>query len=177
MKTLKILIVFISVIAICSCTFFSPKPSSANSDIVFQEGEINFTKTQKDFIQESIFNSEEEIRELLPNLPDSIQVIIEHVDWNLNAVGGVTGRAEKNDPPLVMIQISNTYQGGVIDSIQAGLKATIFHEFHHLFRGWAIDLMLGRRCSGLASYWLGSVGDSCGPVNHDLEQGDAGWPG
>lgn len=110
-----------------------------NADVVFQENDINFTETQKDLILETIYNSEEEIRELLPNLPDSIQVIVENVDWNLDAVGGVTGRAEKNFPPLVLIQISNTYREGAIDSIFAGLKATIFHEFHHLSRGWAIQ--------------------------------------
>ncbi|MEM6377477.1 MAG: DUF2268 domain-containing putative Zn-dependent protease [Bacteroidota bacterium] len=38
-----------------------------------------------------------------------------------------------------MVQISNNYKEGKIDSIYAGLKATIFHEFHHLSRGWAIQ--------------------------------------
>ena len=37
------------------------------------------------------------------------------------------------------MQISNNYQGGVIDSVYEGIKSTIFHEFHHLSRGWAIQ--------------------------------------
>jgi uncharacterized protein YjaZ len=64
---------------------------------------------------------------------------VEYVDWNLDIVGGVTGRTETNAPPLVMVQISSGYKEGIIDSVNSGLKATIFHEFHHLARGWAIQ--------------------------------------
>jgi len=86
-----------------------------------------------------ISHSEEEVRNLLPNLPDSIKVIVENVDWNLDIVGGVTGRTETNSPPLVRIQISNKYQGGIVVAANSALKSTIFHEFHHLSRGWAIQ--------------------------------------
>jgi len=107
--------------------------------VVFQEDSLKFTEPQKVFILEVIRNSEEEVRNLLPNLPDSIKVIVENVDWNLNIVNGVTGRTETNHPPLVLVQISNNYQGGVIDSVYQGIKSTIFHELHHLSRGWAIQ--------------------------------------
>jgi hypothetical protein len=108
-------------------------------NVVFQEDSLRFTQPQKEFIREAIFDSETEVRNLLPKLPDSIMVIVENVDWNLDIVGGVTGRTETNSPPLVMVQISNNYREGQIDSVQAALRATIFHEFHHLSRGWAIQ--------------------------------------
>ena len=136
---LRSLILIIPVLCIISCNSNAKKSPIANVDIVFPEDSLKFTEPQKIFIREVISNSEEEVRNLLPNLPDSIKVIVENVDWNLDIVNGVTGRTETNHPPLVLIQISNNYQGGVIDSVYQGIKSTIFHEFHHLSRGWAIQ--------------------------------------
>ena len=139
MNILRSLILIIPVLCIISCNSNSKKIPIANVDVVFQEDSLKFTESQKVFIREVISNSEEEVRNLLPNLPDSIKVIVENVDWNLDIVSGVTGRTETNYPPLVLVQISNNYQGGVIDSVYQGIKSTIFHELHHLSRGWAIQ--------------------------------------
>jgi hypothetical protein len=139
MNLLRTLILTIPLLLIISCNSNAKKSPIAKVDVVFQEDSLKFTESQKVFIREVISNSEEEVRNLLPNLPDSIKVIVENVDWNLDIVNGVTGRTETNHPPLVLVQISNNYQGGVIDSVYQGIKSTIFHEFHHLSRGWAIQ--------------------------------------
>ena len=139
MNIFRSLALIVTVLCIISCNSNSKKSSLANVDAVFQEDSLKFTERQKVFILEVISNSEKEVRNLLPKLPDSIKVIVENVDWDLDIVGGVTGRTETNSPPMVLIQISNNYQGGVIDSVYQGIKATIFHEFHHLSRGWAIQ--------------------------------------
>jgi uncharacterized protein YjaZ len=139
MNILRNLILIIPVLCIISCNTISKKSPIAKVDVVFQEDSLKFTEPQKVFIREVISKSEEEVRSLLPNLPDSIKVIVSNVDWNLDIVSGVTGRTETNYPPLVLVQISNNYQGGVIDSVYQGIKSTIFHEFHHLSRGWAIQ--------------------------------------
>ena len=136
---LRSLALIILVLCIISCNSNSKKSPLANVDIVFQEDSLNFSEPKKVFISEVISNSEEEVRKLLPKLPDSIKVIVENVNWDLDIVGGVTGRTETNSPPLVLLQISNNYYGGIIDSLKIGIKATIFHEFHHLSRGWAIQ--------------------------------------
>ena len=139
MNILRSLILIIPVLCIISCNTISKKSSITNVDVVFQEDSLEFMEPQKVFIREVISNTEEEVRNLLPNLPDSIKVIVANVDWDLDVVNGVTGRTETNHPPLVLVQISNNYQGGVIDSVYQGIKSTIFHEFHHLSRGWAIQ--------------------------------------
>jgi hypothetical protein len=139
MNSPRALIFIFPLFFIISCGYNSIKQESVNAEVVFQEDSLRFTEPQKEFIREVIFNSEKEVRILLPELPDSIRVIVENVDWNLDVVGGVTGRTETNSPPLVMIQISGKYGGGIIDSIHSALRATIFHEFHHLSRGWAIQ--------------------------------------
>jgi len=139
MNILRSLILIIAVLCIISCNSNSKKSPIANVDVVFQEDSLKFTEPQKVFICEVISNSEDEVRGLLLKLPDSIKVIVEAVDWDLDIVSGVTGRTETNSPPLVLIQISHNYKGGVIDSVYQGIKSTIFHELHHLSRGWAIQ--------------------------------------
>ena len=139
MNILRSLVFIIPVLCIISCDSNSKKSPIANVDVVFQEDSLKFTEPQKVFIREVISNSEKEVRALLPKLPDSLKVIVEAVDWNLDIVNGVTGRTETNNPPLVLVQVSHNYKGGVIDSVYQGIKSTIFHEFHHLSRGWAIQ--------------------------------------
>lgn len=139
MNILRNLILITSVICIISCNPKAKKSHITKVNVVFQEDSLKFTEPQKFFISKAINKSENEVRKLLPNLSDSIKVIVENVDWNLDIVNGVTGRTETNHPPLVVIQISNNYKGGVIDSVYQGIRATIFHEYHHLSRGWAIQ--------------------------------------
>jgi hypothetical protein len=139
MSILRSLVLIIPVLCIISCNSNSKKSTIANVEVVFQEDSLKFTELQKVFIREVVSNSEQEVRKLLPTLPDSIKVIIEAVDWDLDIVNGVTGRAETNSPPLVLVQISHHYKGVVIDSAYQGIKSTIFHELHHLSRGWAIQ--------------------------------------
>ena len=139
MKLIREVVVIFSLVCLISCNSNSKKYNSAQAVIVFEDDSIQFTEQQKAFIRNVIIDSEKEVRNLLSELPDSIKVIVEYVDWNLDIVGGVTGRTETNAPPLVMVQISSGYKEGIIDSVNSGLKATIFHEFHHLARGWAIQ--------------------------------------
>lgn len=139
MNILRSLVLIIPILCIISCNSNSKKSPIANVDVVFKEDSLKFTEPQKVFISEVIRNSEDEVRDLLLKLPDSIKVIVEAVDWDLDIVSGVTGRTETNSPPLVLIQISHNYKGGVIDSVYQGIKSTIFHELHHLSRGWAIQ--------------------------------------
>ncbi|PTM08453.1 MAG: hypothetical protein DA407_07955 [Bacteroidetes bacterium] len=139
MNIFRRLILIIPVLCIISCNSNVKKSPITKVDVVFQQDSLKFTESQKVFISKVISKSEDEVRKLLPNLPDSIKVIVENVDWNLDIVNGATGRTETNHPPLVLVQISNNYKNGVIDSVYQGIKTTIFHEFHHLSRGWAIQ--------------------------------------
>jgi hypothetical protein len=139
MILLRSLLLIIPVLCILSCNSNAKESQITKVDVVFQEDSLKFTESQKVFISKVIGKSEDEVRKLLPDLTDSIQVIVENVDWNLDMVYGVTGRTESNHPPLVLVQISNNYKGGVIDSVYQGIQTTIYHEFHHLSRGWAIQ--------------------------------------
>ena len=139
MKSIKILALCALYSVIASCNPSPGKTVQASSVATFTEGKSRFTPAQEELIQDIVHTSELKVRELLPNLPDSINVAVEIVDWNIDVVGGVTGRTETNSPLQVVIQISETYPGGVVKAAETALEHTIFHEFHHLYRGWAIQ--------------------------------------
>lgn len=139
MKSIKILLFLLASAVISNCKNTSTNTEPTSSIITFTEANGKFTSEQKELIQKVVLESEKEIRTLLPTLPDSINVFFEIVDWDLDMVGGVTGRTETNSPPVVFVQISENYPGGVAAATQKALKHTIFHEFHHLYRGWAIQ--------------------------------------
>ncbi len=122
----------------CSLACNSKKTQLRQVEILFQEDSLKFTESQKIFISELTNKSGEEVRNVLPNLPDSIKVVVESVNWDLDRVGGVTGRTEWNSPPTIAVQLSNSYHGGIVDSLELGIRSVVFHEFHHLARGWAI---------------------------------------
>lgn len=139
MNLLRTLIFIFPLLCITAWNTNTKKHNFQKVDIVFQEEGEKFTASQKDFIRKVIISSEKEVRDLLPKLPVGVKIIVEKVDWDLDIVGGVTGRTETNSPPLVMVQISNNYKEGIIDSVNSALRSTLFHELHHLSRGWAIQ--------------------------------------
>lgn len=106
--------------------------------ITFKAGaEIGFSDDEKQLITDLIKRAEQEVRALLPTLPDVIEVTAMVIDRNVDIVGGVTGRADA--PGKVLIEISSVFPGGITAAAQSALSSTIFHEFHHLNRGWTIQ--------------------------------------
>lgn len=73
---------------------------------------------------------------LLPGLGERIDVTIRTIDRDLDSVGGVAGRADA--PGEVVVEIAVTYPGGVSEAVRDGLPSVLYHEFHHLVRGWTI---------------------------------------
>lgn len=139
MSVFRSILTIMTLLILCNCKSDPEKDGVMASKVMFKDGAGAFTPKEKEHIKEQIHTSEKEIRNLLPNLPDSITVTIEIVDWNLDMVGGVTGRTETNSPPHVAIQISSTFPDGIIAMADNALRRTVFHEFHHLHRGWAIQ--------------------------------------
>ena len=76
------------------------------------------------------------VDDLLPGLGERIRITVVTIDRDLGSVGGVAGRAEA--PGEVLIELSAAYPGGLGEAVRVGLPSVLYHEFHHLVRGWTI---------------------------------------
>jgi hypothetical protein len=91
-------------------------------------------------ITDIITRSEQKVRGLLPTLPEKIDVIVTFVDEDFNHWGmpmGLNGRAEA--PGVAIFDISTRFPGGIDAAVKKNLSLLVFHEFHHLARGWTIN--------------------------------------
>ena len=113
--------------------------NSTESLTIAYEGdaETGFSDDEKQLITDLARHAEQEVRTLLPTLPDEIEVTATVIDRNVDIVGGVTGRADA--PGKVQIEFSSVFPGGISAAARSTLSSTIFHEFHHLDRGWTIQ--------------------------------------
>jgi tetratricopeptide (TPR) repeat protein len=107
-------------------------------DILYEEAPFKFTLEDKQLIDSIIIQSEKEIRALLPKLTENIRLVVTIIDRNIDEVGGVTGRAETHMPGEILVEISNVFPGGIKEAAKTALASTLFHEIHHIYRGWAI---------------------------------------
>ncbi|KQC30231.1 DUF2268 domain-containing putative Zn-dependent protease [Flagellimonas eckloniae] len=106
--------------------------------IVFEDSEdYQFNNSEKELIKKTAILSDQEIRKLLPSLTKNLTLRIIPVDYDLNIVGGVTGRT--NTPHEVTAEISYTYKGGISAVVKKSLSGHIYHEFHHVWRGWTLS--------------------------------------
>jgi len=105
---------------------------------VFEAGEaLEFSEADQLRISNILSETHKRVHAFLPDLPDDVTITVTPVDWPLEAVGGVTGRADA--PGDIKLQISNTYPGGLSSALEEGLEPAFMHELHHLVRGWTIN--------------------------------------
>lgn len=109
-------------------------------EILFEEGAFTFTQTERALITEIVESSERDIRVLLPTLPRQLRITLGIIDRNIDIVDGATGRSEAHSPAGdVRIELSNVFPGGVSGAARAGLRTVMYHELHHVARGWTLN--------------------------------------
>jgi predicted alpha/beta superfamily hydrolase/tetratricopeptide (TPR) repeat protein len=106
--------------------------------IVFKKDSDQLNESDQLLVKKILTDSESKIRKLLPTLPKDIKVVVSITSDNINQLNGINGRTERNNTALVFIEISKTFPGGITAAIKNGLEIIVYHEFHHLSRGWAI---------------------------------------
>lgn len=129
----------ILLITLLLTSFQANRKNNTGLKILFDNEERQFTKKHRQLITTIISQSEKKIRSLLATLPKNIKVIVAVTDENIDELGGVNGATKSNTPAEVIIAISSVYPGGVEAAIKKSLAVIVFHEFHHLSRGWAIQ--------------------------------------
>ncbi|GAB5499974.1 MAG: hypothetical protein PsegKO_22850 [Pseudohongiellaceae bacterium] len=104
--------------------------------VTFDDSEGIFSAADKALINAIVRQTGAEVRALLPDLPEGIRVSVAPLARDLGSVGGVTGRAD--NPNTVVVYVATVHEGGVEAAINTGLAPVLYHEFHHLVRGWTI---------------------------------------
>lgn len=135
-STLLTLIIstFISTTLVAQAVNQSPQIEVTFPDITNQ-----LSESEKDQIIASINEASNEVSEILSGLPEKIKVEVQLIDRDITFVDGVVGWAAEHKPHgKVMAQISTVYPGGVVAAVKKGMRSFIFHEFHHLTRGWSV---------------------------------------
>jgi len=75
-----------------------------------------------------------EVREFLPRLPRQLELTVRPGTDVITEVGAA---AAVMPPAAVMWTVDPAHAGGVVATAQKELRATLFHEFHHLVRSAA----------------------------------------
>lgn len=96
-----------------------------------------FSAEERAAIEAVLARTHAGVREHFPELTAQVSVQVGAMSRDLEAVGGVTGRADA--PGEIVIFMSTVYPGGIMAAIEAGLASTFSHELHHLARGWTIN--------------------------------------
>ncbi|WP_170309653.1 DUF2268 domain-containing putative Zn-dependent protease [Litorilituus lipolyticus] len=110
--------------------------AEAKTEINFNEENHQFSVEEKLLIESIVKQAEVKVRQLLPDLDENIQVNVVTTTRNLDIVGGVFGRADA--PGVIEVTLSTASKGGVSGSANSALTSSLFHEMHHLARGWTI---------------------------------------
>lgn len=154
----------------------------ANTTINFSSEAYTFTQDEKALITQIIEKSETGVRALFPSLTEDITVNVVAIDRNLDIVGGVTGRADA--PGVIEVMVSTATEGGVSASARQALTSTLYHELHHLVRGWTITdnkygpmhgIPIATINEGLASVFAETYTDEYFAKAYDYPEQAAQW--
>ena len=111
--------------------------SQANAiTIEFLEDTYTFSDEEREVIQSIADATEIEVRELLPALDEDLVLIVTAGKYVIahTGEGGMALAAGR-----VQWTVDPERAGGVVTIAKAQLRHTLYHEFHHLVRGWLIQ--------------------------------------
>ncbi len=107
-------------------------------NIIFEDSkEYHFSRTEKELIKKIAIQTDREIRMLLPDLNKKITLRVIAVPYDLEIVGGITGRAV--NPREVTAELSYNYKEGVAGAAEQSLSGHLYHEFHHIWKRWTLS--------------------------------------
>lgn len=104
-------------------------------DLEYDETRDPVPESARSITREICDRSEREIRRLLPALPLRIQLLVA-IGKRVIPQIGCTGTAVA--PGRIVFRFDPDHPGGAAVVIRNHLRATLYHEFHHLTRGWVV---------------------------------------
>jgi len=156
--------------------------ASTKTTVNFDAETYVFSQEEKQLITNIVETSEARIRELLPDLTENITVNVVTTDRNLDIVGGVFGRADA--PGVIEVTLSTASKNGLTGSANSALTSSLFHEIHHLARGWTMQenkfgvqpgIPVATVNEGLASIFAETYTDEYFPKAYDYPEEAAAW--
>jgi hypothetical protein len=93
----------------------------------------HFPRDARDAILEACAGTEPEVRALLPSLPATIELAAQA---GASALPQTGERGCAVSPRRIDWIVDPSAHGGIAAIARAQLRATLFHELHHLARGW-----------------------------------------
>lgn len=136
---MKRLNLFLSWVMLSGTAWHTMAVSSTDNDVSIQYVGKEPAANEQSILQGVIEKTTHEMRGLLPNMPKRVTFVVEYVDLDLDVIGGITGRADAHKPEgEIALYISNSFPGGVESSSKVALPHVVFHELHHLTRGWTM---------------------------------------
>ncbi len=138
LKSLKVLA---ASAAICAVPLASAQAEETDGAVLTSfesDGEFAFTAGQKARIAEVLEETRARVAQVFPQLASQVRITVLPVNRPaLDALGGVTGRADR--PDELIVEISQTYPDGIDGAVRDGLETTLVHELHHTVRGWTMN--------------------------------------
>lgn len=129
-----------AMLAVLTATSAAAQPAPTDPVTTsFTENEHHtFSAEEQGLIDAMLDETHAAVAARFPSLADDVSVTVVPVHRPaLDALGGVTGRADR--PNELLVEISVTYPGGVVAAVADGLEATFLHELHHTVRGWTMQ--------------------------------------
>lgn len=117
-----------------------PAPSARGApglDVTFEDAESHaFTEEERSVIETTGRAALAEGARLLPGVPERVALLVRAGD----AVVPETGEGGyATAPGHILWTVDPAHAGGVVGVTRARLRATLFHEIHHLVRGWTVQ--------------------------------------
>jgi uncharacterized protein YjaZ len=116
--------------------FFAAAPVPAMTVRYSEGASAVLSAQQRELIQRIADTAERDVRRLLPQVTGDIVLNVD-VGRNVVEETGETGTAMS--PGNIRWVINPAYPAGLSSVISTRLRATLFHEIHHLARGWLVS--------------------------------------
>lgn len=120
--------------AICILLVFANGVSAMTVEYPGESSRL-FTMAQKTQIQEIADRTELEVRKLLPTLQARLTLAVQTGNQVIPETGD-GGSSLTSD--RILWTVDPTHAGGLQALIEKRLRSTLFHEMHHLARGWTL---------------------------------------
>lgn len=115
----------------------SARPTSPTMSVEFQDSAAHrFSASERRTIDEIADAAFSEVSELLPDLADEVTLVVSTGTFVIAETGEV-GAATR--PGEVSWTVDPSRDGGVEGVARLWLRATLFHELHHLARGYTFE--------------------------------------